>query len=411
MINTIIVLWLGVVVGLQIYTLTLKKSENWSEKLEQLFSEFKDIFKDDFHKFKDDISERLNDKFEKLFKENKESEKSLRENVETTVSKFLKETMEKIGLTIDGIKTSLQQKFDDLNNATKDKLDSIWKRVDERLDSGFKKTEETFKNLLEKMIKIDEAQKNLDKISAEIVGLQNLLSNNKTRWIFGEVQLEQIMSKVFWASSWIYETQYKMENGVIADFIVKTDQWLVPIDAKFSLTYYERMYDEELTEEIRLQAKKDFKNALKKQIDETAKYIQPTVTIESAFMFVPAEAIFAEIYAYHREVLDYAYSKKINIVWPSSVIAMLSIVFLSIKSLETQKNAKEIQEYLKWLWDEFKRFRTRRDTFTKHYEKVTEDLWMIDNTAKKIVNRFDGIQALQFEENPALPLEDEQDDA
>jgi len=137
--------------------------------------------KDDLHTFKDEISERINDKFEKLFKENKENETTLRTSIETTVSKFLKDALEKIAMTLDSMKLSLSQKFDDLNTTTKNQLDSISKRVDERLESGFKKTEETFKNLLEKMVKIDEAQKNLDKISVEITQLQNVLSNNKTR--------------------------------------------------------------------------------------------------------------------------------------------------------------------------------------------------------------------------------------
>lgn len=398
--DTIIVIWIVIIVWLQIFNLARSRNNDW-------FAPLKDSLKDDFYKFKDEISERINEKFEKLFKENKENETTLRTSIETTVSKFLKDALEKISTTLDTMKTSLSQKFDDLNVTTKNQLDSISKRVDERLDSWFKKTEETFKNLLEKMVKIDEAQKNLDKISVEITQLQNVLSNNKTRGIFGEIQLEHIMSKVFGEWSWLYETQYKMKDGTLADFVVKTEQWLIPIDAKFSLSYYERMYNEELSEEDRKQAKKDFKVALKKQIDETSKYIQPIETIESAFMFVPAEAIFAEIHAYNQDILDYAYSKKINIVGPSSVIAMLSIIFLSIKSQETQKNAIQIKWYLSSLGDEFKRFRWRRDDFTKHYEKVTEDLWKIDNTAKKIISKFDGIQELKFEEMDILPNNEE----
>jgi len=394
--DTIIIVWIVVIIAIQIFSLIKSKNSDW-------FNTLRVSLKDDLHTFKDEISERINDKFEKLFKENKENETTLRTSIETTVSKFLKDALEKIAMTLDSMKLSLSQKFDDLNTTTKNQLDSISKRVDERLESGFKKTEETFKNLLEKMVKIDEAQKNLDKISVEITQLQNVLSNNKTRWIFGEIQLEHIMSKVFGESSGLYETQYKMKDGTLADFVVKTEQGLIPIDAKFSLSYYERMYNEELSEEERKQAKKDFKTALKRQIDETTKYIQPIDTIESAFMFVPAEAIFAEVYAYHRDVIEYGYTKGINIVWPATIMAMLSIIFLSIKSQETQKNAIQIKWYLKWLWDEFKRFRGRWDDFTKHYEKVTQDLGKIDTTAKKIINKFDWIQELRFEEIEALP--------
>ncbi len=397
--NYVIIILVIAVIVLQMIGLLKKKTDGWLDQ-------FKDSFKDDFHKFKDGISERINEKFEKLFKENKENEINLRTSIEKTVSKFLQDTTEKIGITLDAMKLSLSEKFDALNNATKDKLDSISKKVDERLESGFKKTEETFKNLLEKMIKIDEAQKNLDKISVEIVQLQNVLSNNKTRWIFWEIQLEHIMSKVFGESSWLYDTQYSMKDWTIADFVVKTEQWLIPIDSKFSLTYYERMFDDELTEEERKQAKKDFKIALKKQIDETAKYIQSEDTIDSAFMFVPAEAIFAEIHAYNQDVLEYGYTKKINIVGPSSVVAMLSIIFLSIKAQQTQKNATQIKWYLKSLGDEFKRFRWRREDFTKHYEKVTEDLWKIDNTAKKIMNKFEGIEELKFDEIEVLSIDE-----
>lgn len=397
--ETIQIIWfiiLIILLFIKIFENLFKQNNFDIEKIKQLFNDFINIQKEDNFKFKDEISERINEKFEKLFKENKLIEKGLKEWVESTISKFLNDTITKINNTLDNIKNSLSEKFDNLNKSTKEKLDIISNRVDDRLENWFKNTQEVFKNLLEKMAKIDEAQKNIDKISGQIVWLQNVLTNNKTRWIFWEIQLEQILKKVFWENSWLYKSQFKMNDWTICDFVVETAQWLIPIDAKFSLSYYEKMFDENSSEEKRNQAHKDFKSALKRQIDETSKYIQ-NWTILSAFMFVPAEAIFSQIHAYHRDILDYAYTKKVNIVWPSSIIAMLWIIFLNIKSLETRKNAIQIQIYLKWLWDEFKRFRIRWDDFTNHYKKVTDDIWKIDTSAKKIITKFDDVQELRFE--------------
>lgn len=345
------------------------------------------------------LTEMLNKKFIDLMKENKETEKTLRESVQD----FLKDVNEKIKESLDNTKQGLNQKFEDLNTMVKEKLEWIGDRVDKRLENEFKKTNETFKNIVERIAKIDEAQENLKKISTDIVWLQNILSDNKTKGIFWEVQLDYIMGKIFWNNENIYEQQYKLNNGTSVDFVVKTPQGLIPIDSKFSLTYYNRMYDQTLPPEERKQAAKEFKSALKKQIDEIAtKYVCPPETVETALMFLPAEAIFSEVCAYHQEVLDYAYEKKVSLVWPSTILAMLSMIFVSIKWRETQENALQIQKNLAWLSQEFDRFTKRWNKFTKDYENVTKDIHDIDNTSDKIIRKFDNIKALKFDNTPAL---------
>lgn len=366
-----------------------------NQGLEKNLRDATDRFIKDINTKLSEINTALNQHFIDSLKESKETEKTLKESVQ----KFLIDANIKIKEALDNTKEWLSEKFEGLNTLVKEKLDAISGRVDKRLEDEFKKTNETFKNIVERLAKIDEAQKNLDKISVDIIWLQNVLSDNKTKGIFGEVQMDFIMNKIFGSGEQMYETQYKLKNWTSVDFVVKTPQWLIPIDSKFSLTYYNRMYEEWVTWEDRKQAAKDFKSALKKQIDEiSTKYVCPPETIETAFMFLPAEAIFSEVYAYHQDILDYAYTKKVSLVWPSTILAMLSMIFVTIKSRETQDNALQIQNNLIWLSQEFDRFTKRRGKFTKDYETVTKDIHEIDTTSDKILKKFSAIQSLKFDD-------------
>lgn len=120
-------------------------------------------------------------------------------------------------------------------------------------------------------------------------------------------------------------------------------------------------------------------------------------------MFIPAEAIFAEINAYYTDIIEYAYSKKVTIVSPTTLMAMLTIILNILKTIETQKQAKIIQEELEKLSKEFDRFNTRWTSLTKDFEKVHKDIKNIDITSSKIINKFDKINKLEFKWNLELP--------
>ena len=305
----------------------------------------------------------------------------------------------------------LRDDFDKLNERIENKLLMINEKVNERIDQNFEKTNKTFNNILERISKIDEAQKKIDSLSTEIISLQSVLTDKKTRGIFGEVNLNYILTSVFGEKNdRIYQTQYKFDNGVIADAVVFAPEPLgtIAIDSKFPLENYEKMTDKTLSKELRMTAEKLFKADVKKHIDAiNSKYIIPGVTTQEAIMFLPAEAIFAEINAYHSDLLNYAYNKKIWITSPTTLMSTLTIIQMILKNMERDKYAKVIHEELNKLGIEFEKYRIRWDKLSRSIDSVTKDVKDIHITTQKITKRFDSINSVNLDKNL---LEDNKND-
>ena len=295
----------------------------------------------------------------------------------------------------------LKNDFDSLNDRIEKRLMLINEKVNMRLDENFEKTNKTFSNVLERLSKIDEAQKKIDSLSTEIVSLQSVLTDKKTRGIFGEVNLNYILSSVFGENNnSIYEIQAKMPNGFIADSIVHAPEPLgnICIDSKFPLENYERMTDKNNTKEQREVALKLFKADVKKHIDAiSSKYIIPDVTADQAIMFLPAEAIFAEIHAYHSDILKYAYEHHVWIASPTTLMSTLTTVHMIIKNMERDKYAKVIQSELNKLALDFDRYRERWDKLSRSIDTVSKDVKDIHITTEKITKRFDSINHVDLD--------------
>lgn len=294
----------------------------------------------------------------------------------------------------------LNDDFTKLNDKVEEKLLLINEKVNERIDQNFEKTNKTFTNILERLTKIDEAQKKIDSLSTEIVGLQNVLTDKKTRGIFGEVNLNYILSSVFGEKkSGIYDLQHVMSNGSIADSILFAPEPLgtICIDSKFPLENYERMTDKSLSQLERDAVTKLFKNDVKKHIDAiSTKYIIPGETADEAIMFLPAEAIFAEINAYHPELLRYSYEKKVWITGPTTLMSTLTIIQMILKNIERDKYARVIHVELNKLSREFMKYRERWDKLSRSIDTVTKDIKDINITTEKITKRFDSINSVDL---------------
>lgn len=294
----------------------------------------------------------------------------------------------------------LTNDFTKLNEKIEEKLLMINDRVNERIDQNFEKTNKTFNNILERLTKIDEAQKKIDSLSTEIVGLQSVLTDKKTRGIFGEVNLNYILSSVFGDNNrGIYELQHTMSNGSIADSILYAPKPLgtICIDSKFPLENYERMTDKSLSSSERELATKLFKNDVKKHIDAiSSKYIIAGETADEAIMFLPAEAIFAEINAYHPDLLRYSYNKKVWITSPTTLMSTLTIIEMILKNIERDKYAQIIHLELNKLSKEFMKYRERWDKLTRSIDTVTKDIKDINITTEKITKRFDSINSVDI---------------
>jgi len=296
----------------------------------------------------------------------------------------------------------LNKDFENLILNIERKLSNINDLVNERLDKNFEKSNKTFMDVLSRLSKIDEAQKKIDDLSIDIISLQSVLTDKKTRGTFGEVNLEYILNNAFGSSaSGIYKTQYKFNSGHIVDALLFAPAPLgtISIDSKFPLENYQKMTDRTKSKEERMLAEKQFVLDVKKHINDIKeKYIVPGVTSNEAIMFLPAEAIFAEIHAYHQELITYAYNNNVWITGPTTLISTLSTISMIVKNIERDKYAKIIHEELNKLSVEFMRYKDRWDKLSRNIKAVNTTVDEITTTTDKITKRFDMINKVEIKE-------------
>ncbi len=295
----------------------------------------------------------------------------------------------------------LNSDFETLNKKLEDRLNNINDRVNERIEQNFEKTNKTFNNVLERLSKIDEAQKKIESLSSDIVSLQSVLTDKKTRGIFGEVNLKHILTSVFGENNKaLYALQYTLPNSYIVDSILFAPQPLgtIAIDSKFPLENYRMMVDRKLPTEMRDRYIKLFKQDVKKHIDAISeKYIVPEVTSDQAIMFLPAEAIFAEINAYHSDLVDYAYKKRVWIVSPTTLMSTLTVIQVIVKNIERDKYTSIIHDELNKLGLEFNRYKERWDKLAKSIQVVNKDVENVQITSEKISKKFDIISGVELD--------------
>ncbi len=291
-----------------------------------------------------------------------------------------------------------------LSKAVDSRLEQISGKVSERLDEGFKKTNETFANVMARLATIDEAQKKIDGLTTNMVSLQELLGDKRSRGAFGEVQLEGLVRNMMPPQA--YEMQYTLPNGTRVDCILKLPEptGMVAVDSKFPLENYHLMFGAASPAE-RLVAERQFKSNIKKHVDDIAsKYIIPEVTSDGAVMFIPAEAVFAEIHAHHPEIVDYAMQRRVWIVSPTTLMAVLNTARAVLKDVETRKQVHIIKDELGKLGKEFGRFDERMKKLADHIRQAHEDAQDVHTTSQKISKRFNSIERVDLDHLAALPL-------
>ena len=327
-------------------------------------------------------------------------------NITERLGKLETSITKELGEFQNDISRNLNEDINKLNDKIENRLNIINDRVNERLDENFEKTNKTFTSVLERLSKIDEAQKKIDSLSNDIVSLQSVLTDKKSRGIFGEVNLKQILSSVFGEeNSKVYSLQYKFKNGYIADAVLFAPEPLgtVAIDSKFPLENYRIMVDKRYSQKEREEASKLFKSDVKKHIDAiSSKYIIEGETSNQAIMFLPAEAIFAELNAYHNDVLEYAYKNRVWITSPTTLMSTLTTIQVIIKNIERDKYAKIIGEELNKLSIEFARYRDRWDKLSKSIQTVSKDVEDIHTTTEKITKRFNSINSVELDNTEYL---------
>ena len=286
-----------------------------------------------------------------------------------------------------------------LNTKIDARLGEIAGKVNERLDEGFKKTNETFVSVMTRLATIDEAQKKIESLTGSVVSLQELLGDKRARGAFGEVQLEGLVRNVLPPNAW--EMQSTLSNGTRVDCLLRLPPptGLVAVDSKFPLENYHRMFEAGVNDVDHALAQKQFRADIRKHVDDISKkYIIPGETSDGAVMFVPAEAVFAEIHAHHAETVEYASAKRVWIVSPTTLMAVLNTARAVLKDVETRKQIHVIKDSLSRLSVEFGRFDDRMKDLAKHIRQAYDDVEKVQVTSGKISQRFAQIEGVELDD-------------
>lgn len=288
------------------------------------------------------------------------------------------------------------------------RLDTLSGHVNERLDEGFRKTNETFANVMARLATIDEAQKKIDGLTTNVVSLQELLGDKRARGAFGEVQLEALVRNLLPPEA--CEFQHTLPNGTRVDCLLRLPEptGLVGVDSKFPLENYHRMFGDGISDVERKLAQAAFRADVKRHVDAIAsKYIIRDVTSDGAVMFVPAEAVFAEIHAYHPDVVAHAQSRRVWIVSPTTLMAVLNTARAVLKDVETRKQVHVIRDALGKLAKDFTRFDERMSALARHIEQANKDVQDVQVSSRKISAHFQKIESAQLDELRADRLAEE----
>ncbi len=323
-----------------------------------------------------------------------------------TLTEQSRNQQELIQVTMRNATDQLTASIGQLTTRVDERLELIGNKVGERVEEGFKKTNEAYASMLKSLGTIETAQEKLEGLSKELVNLHELLDDKTARGAFGEVQLELLVRDMLPPSS--YEMQHTLPNGARVDcaLFLPEPTGTVAVDSKFPLENFRRMYQKDLGEADRAAASRAFKLNVRKHVDDIAdKYIIAGHTSDGAVMFLPAEAVFADIHAYHPDLVSYAQQRRVWLVSPSTLMAVLNTARAVLKDVETRRQVHIIKDELGKLGKEFERFDKRMGNLATHIRQAHDDVQEVQVTSQKISNRFARIENVELEGDPrVLPV-------
>lgn len=294
----------------------------------------------------------------------------------------------------DKLNASIDEKFREVDKTLNDGIIKLSETMNKTVSDNFNKTTQTFTDIKTSMARIDEAQKSLQGVETSITSFTEVLENKKARGSFGEFQLNTILEDVFGYGSPNYKIQVTLSNNYIADaeLILPPPLGNIVVDSKFPLDNYKKIYDSSLSQPEKEEAKKQFKTDVKKHLNDIAtKYQIKNETSEQAIMFIPSEAVFAEINANYSDLIAESQKKRVWIASPTTLMSILETVQIMLKDQERSKNTKKLFAELDKLAVEFDRFEKRWDSFQGHLNSVVSDASNIKTTTDKITSKFRNI--------------------
>ena len=318
--------------------------------------------------------------------------------LQDTLQKGVQDTRLSVKEALNDYAKELGKRVDGLTNTTDLRLKEINQQVEKRLAEGFEKTTETFSDVIKRLALIDAAQKKITELSDSVMSLHEILNDKRSRGAFGEVQLSALIRNVIPEQH--FSLQHTLSNDKRPDCMLFLPEPTgnVAIDAKFPLETYRLLVDSTLSEMEREQHKRQFKIDIRKHIQSIAeKYIIPGETSDGAVMFIPAEAVFAEIHANHPDVVEEAQRAKVWMVSPTTMMAILTTARAVLKDAATRKQVHIIQKHLHLLANDFDRFQKRMDNLASHIAQAHTDVEQVNISARKISQRFGQIEQVELD--------------
>ncbi|MEQ9519365.1 MAG: DNA recombination protein RmuC [Parvibaculum sp.] len=303
---------------------------------------------------------------------------------------------------LDGVSQRLSQNLTENTQKTtqtlNERLDKVSAFVGQNLTETAAKTQEHLGHLHTRLALIDEAQKKLDGLTSEVVGLQEVLGNKQARGAFGEIQLNDLVVNALPPSA--YSFQATLSNGKRADCLIRLPNppGSIVVDSKFPLDSYRALIDasdDAGKEQARRRLKADVLTHIK-HISE--KYIIPGETAESALMFLPSEAVYAELHARFTDVVDQGYKARVWIVSPTTLMATLNTVRAVLKDAQMREQAHVIQAEVGKLLEDVGRLEKRVDNLKGHFASAERDIRDIETSAAKIARKGERIKEVELEE-------------
>lgn len=309
--------------------------------------------------------------------------------------------------------TELTKSMGELRDGLQKQLSDQLGASNKQLASQSAASIKILQQVTEKLTKLEGTNKNVGDIAAELKTLQSVLQNPKQRGVIGEYYLKQILENVLPAGT--FELQHKLGEGLVVDAVIKLDDKLLPLDSKFPLENYNRLLDAEGSDKQLLE--RAFKEDVKKRVDETAKYIRPGKgTLDQALMFIPSEAIYYDLLANKvgaagvntKNLMQYAVGKKVTIVGPSTLSAMLQTIAQGLRSIEIHKDTEKIRKNIEQLSKHLVahnnymiKLGNSLGTTVGHFNNTYKELGKIDRDIVKITDSKSNVEP-QLLDKPQL---------
>ena len=328
----------------------------------------------------------------------------MRSNKNNSLDKLMIQLTNNLSNDIQNIRKEVSQNSEKNRTEIETKLSEINKEINnyhkiskEDIQKQFTESNKVIKDVTEQLGKIKGTNEQVLNFANQMKSLEKILSNQKQRGILGEIQLENLLSNVLPPD--LFQMQYSFLNGESVDAIVKVGELIIPVDAKFSLDNYNKMIESSDNSEIKILERK-FKDDIKNRIDETSKYIRPNEkTTDYAYMFIPADGLYQDLLNSRvgslkinsKDLVSYAYSKKVMIVSPMSLFPMLQITVKALHNLKVEKSIHDIMMNIDKLSNHLNSYQNSHNRLGKslsaavnHYNDSSKEFGKIDKDVIKI---------------------------